>query len=225
MSTHALNIMTLEEPVEYQLPLIRQSDVREGGGMDFAEGVRSILRQDPDIILIGEVRDSQTAQMALRASMTGHQVFSTLHTNDALGAIHRLVDLGLSRVMLAGNLMAIVAQRLVRKLCSSCKKERSMTHAEATLLGLETPTFLFTPEGCEACRGTGYRGRLAIAEILNFDEEMNELLIGMSSRAVLKERALKKGYFPMAQDARRRILKGDTSLEEVRRVVDLRENT
>ncbi len=225
MSTHALNIMTLEEPVEYQLPLIRQSDVREGGGMDFVEGVRSILRQDPDIILIGEIRDIPTAQMALRASMTGHQVFSTLHTNDALGAIHRLVDLGLSRVMLAGNLMAIVAQRLVRKLCPSCKKERAMYPAEAAFLGLKTPTFLFTPEGCEACRGTGYRGRLAIAEILNFDEEINELLIGLSSRAVLKGMALKKGYLPMAQDARERILKGDTSLEEVRRVVDLREDT
>lgn len=225
MSTHALNIMTLEEPIEYKLPLIRQSDVRDGGGMDFADGVRSILRQDPDIILIGEVRDSPTAQMALRASMTGHQVFSTLHTNDSLGAIHRLVDLGLSRVMLAGNLMAIVAQRLVRRLYSSCKKERAMSSEEATLLGLETPSFFFIAHGCDSCRGTGYQGRLAIAEILNFDEEMNELLIGMSSRAILKERALTKGYVPMAQDARKRILKGDTSLEEVRRIVDLREDT
>lgn len=223
ISTHALNIMTLEEPIEYQLPLIRQSDVREGGGMDFTEGVRSILRQDPDIILIGEIRDPATAQMALRASMTGHQVFSTLHTNDSLGAIHRLVDLGLSRVMLAGNLVAVVAQRLVRKLCPSCKKERTMQPSEAFLLGIETPTSFFIPQGCISCRETGYQGRLAIAEILNFDEEMNELLISGSSRIVLKERALGKGYLPMAQDARQRILKGDTSLEEVRRVIDLRE--
>jgi len=223
MSTHALNIMTLEEPIEYQLPLIRQSDVREGGSMDFTEGVRSILRQDPDIILIGEIRDPATAQMALRASMTGHQVFSTLHTNDSLGAIHRLVDLGLSRPMLAGNLVAVVAQRLVRKLCPSCKKERTMQPSEACLLGIEAPTSFFTPHGCALCRETGYHGRLAIAEILNFDEEMNELLISGSSRTVLKERALEKGYLPMAQDARQRILKGDISLEEVRRVVDLRE--
>jgi type II secretory ATPase GspE/PulE/Tfp pilus assembly ATPase PilB-like protein len=121
ISSLKLNIMTLEEPVEYQLPLIRQSHVREQGGMTFAEGIRSILRQDPDIILIGEIRDPPTAQMALRAAMTGHQIFSTLHTNDALGSIPRLIDLGLSQSMLAGNLMAVIAQRLVRKLCLSCK--------------------------------------------------------------------------------------------------------
>jgi len=223
ISTPKLNIMTLEEPVEYQLPLIRQSDIREQGGMDFAEGVRSILRQDPDIILIGEIRDTPTAQMALRAAMTGHQIFSTLHTNDALGSIHRLVDLGLTRPMLAGNLMAVVAQRLVRRFCSSCKKERKMSAYEAILLGLNSPRTLFVPKGCEACRGTGYRGRLAIAEILAFDQELDELLITTSSRAPLKALALKKGYIPMKQDAQRRVLRGDTSLEEVLRTIDLRE--
>ncbi len=224
MSTHSLNIMTLEEPVEYQLPLIRQSEVRDGTGIDFSEGVRSILRQDPDIILIGEVRDSPTAQMALRASMTGHQVFSTLHTNDALGAIHRLVDLGLSHVMLAGNLTAIVAQRLVRRLCPHCKTKRTMSPIETTLLKLENPTSLWIPHGCKTCRETGYQGRLAIAEILRFDEEMNELLIGMAPRSVLKGKALEKGHIPLAQDARNRILQGDTSLQEVMRIVDLRED-
>ena len=128
---------------------MRQSDIRELGGMDFAEGVRSILRQDPDIILIGEIRDSPTAQMALRASMTGHQVFSTLHTNDALGAIHRLVDLGLSRIMLAGNLLAVVAQRLLRKLCPACKKERVMLPEEATLLRCDSLTSLFYTTGVQ----------------------------------------------------------------------------
>ena len=223
ISTPKLNIMTLEEPVEYQLPLIRQSDVREQGGMSFSEGIRSILRQDPDIILIGEVRDPQTAQMALRAAMTGHQIFSTLHTNDALGSIHRLVDLGLTRPMLAGNLMAVVAQRLVRKLCTSCKKERKMSEYEAILLDLDSPRAVFTPTGCEACRRTGYRGRLAIAEILAFDQELDELLITTSSRAPLKTLALTKGYIPMKQDAQHRVLRGDTSLEEVLRAVDLRE--
>lgn len=215
--------MTLEEPVEYQLPLIRQSNVREQSGMSFSDGVKSILRQDPDIILIGEIRDPQTAQIALRAAMTGHQIFSTLHTNDAFGAIPRLVDLGLSRSMLAGNLMAIVAQRLVRKLCSSCKKEREMTPQEAFLLGLQKPRILFYPEGCPSCRGTGYKGRLGIGEILVFDQELDELLMTTTSRASLKELSLKKGFIPMGQDARERVIKGDTSLEEVLRAVDLRE--
>ncbi len=223
ISTLELNIMTLEEPVEYQLPLIRQSDVREQGGMSFADGVRSILRQDPDIILIGEVRDPPTAQMALRAAMTGHQVFSTLHTNDALGSIHRLIDLGLSRSMLSGNLMAVIAQRLVRKLCFSCKREKKMNSYEAHLLGLDGSHILFTPQGCEACRRTGYRGRLAIAEILVFDSDLDDILITTSSRPSLKALALKKGHIPMEQDARHRVLKGDTSLEEVLRAVNLRE--
>ncbi len=223
ISTLQLNIMTLEEPVEYQLPLIRQSDVRDQGGMDFTEGVRSILRQDPDIILIGEIRDSSTAQMALRAAMTGHQVFSTLHTNDALGSLPRLIDLGLTRPMLAGNVMAVVAQRLVRKLCSLCKRETKMSPYEAILLGLKTPHRLFSSKGCEICRGTGYRGRLAIAEILVFDPELDELLISTSSRTPLKTLAQKKGYIPMEQDARHRVLNGDTSLEEVLTAVDLRQ--
>ncbi|MBY0293613.1 MAG: GspE/PulE family protein [Alphaproteobacteria bacterium] len=223
ISSPKLNIMTLEEPVEYQLPLIRQSHVREQGGMTFADGIRSILRQDPDIILIGEIRDPPTAQMALRAAMTGHQVFSTLHTNDALGSIPRLIDLGLTQSMLAGNLMAIIAQRLVRKLCLSCKQTRRMNSYEAALLALETPSQLLIPKGCELCRETGYHGRVAIAEILVFNPDLDELLIRSTSRLPLKQLAQKKGYIPMGQDARQRVLKGDTSLEEVLRAIDLRE--
>lgn len=223
MSTSQLNIMTLEEPVEYQLPLIRQSEIKELGGMTFVDGIRSILRQDPDIILIGEVRDPATAQMALRASMTGHQVFSTLHTNDALGSLYRFMDLGVTQPMLAGNLMAVVAQRLVRRLCSLCKIEKKTTAYEAILLGLKSPGIHFSAKGCEACRGTGYRGRLAIAEILVFDSELDELLMAPSSKSLLKTLAQKKGFTPIAQDARNRVLKGDCSLEEILRAVDLRE--
>ncbi|MBS0272410.1 MAG: Flp pilus assembly complex ATPase component TadA [Proteobacteria bacterium] len=223
MNAPQINIMTLEEPVEYQLPLIRQSDIKEQGGMGFVEGVRSILRQDPDIILIGEVRDPGTAQIALRASMTGHQVFSTLHTNDALGSLYRFVDFGVTQPMLAGNLMAIVAQRLVRRLCAICKIEKKMTAYESILLGLKRAQNLFVAKGCEACRGTGYNGRLAIAEILVFDSELDELLVTTASRTVLKTFAQKKGYVPLAQDARTRVLKGDSSLEEILRMVDLRE--
>jgi type II secretory ATPase GspE/PulE/Tfp pilus assembly ATPase PilB-like protein len=223
MNANTLNIMTLEAPVEYKLPFIRQSDIRDCGGMDFTEGVRSILRQDPDIILIGEIRDSATAQMALRASMTGHQVFSTLHTADALGAIHRLLDLGVFPGTLAGNLVAVVAQRLLRKLCSLCKEKREMTSLEASLLGLKNPSHLFSAKGCKACRKTGYSGRFAIAEVLKFDNEMNELLLSNVSCAALKRAALKKGYSPLLQEARQRVVAGDTSLEEALRIVNLHE--
>lgn len=223
MNTARLNIMTLEEPVEYQLPLIRQSDVRELGGMNFEDGVRSILRQDPDIILIGEIRDPGTAQMALRAAMTGHQVFSTLHTNDAFGSINRLVDLGLTRSLFASHLLAIVAQRLIRRLCPDCKKEREMTIHEAALLNVPPPQSLFTAEGCTSCRNTGYRGRLAIAEILVFDPELDECLVTSSSTLSLKALAKKKGFIPMEQDARQRVLNGDTTMEEVLRAVNLEE--
>ena len=213
--------MTLESPIEYKLPLIRQSDIRDCGGMDFAEGVRSILRQDPDIILIGEIRDSATAQMALRASMTGHQVFSTLHTADALGVIHRLLDLGISASLLVGNLSAVVAQRLLRKLCPECKKQSEMTSSETSLLGLKKPSLLFSPRGCKACKKSGYSGRFAIAEILKFDDHINELLLSNVSLSSLKTAALKKGYIPLLQEARQRVIDGDTSLEEASRIVNL----
>lgn len=224
LNTPCLNIMTLEEPVEYQLPLIRQSQIRDNAGMDFPEGIRSILRQDPDIILIGEIRDSQTAQMALRASMTGHQVFSILHTHDALGAISRLLDLGLTHSMLASHMGAVVAQRLVRKLCSFCKKERKVSQQESHILSLKKTPMIFQAKGCSSCGGTGYRGRFALAECLVFDQDLENLLLMSPSRRQLKELAKQKGYRPMQQDARMRILKGDTSLEEVLRVVDLRQD-
>lgn len=221
INTPHLNIMTLEEPVEYKLPFIRQSDIRDQTGMNFAGGVRSILRQDPDIILIGEIRDPETAQMALRASMTGHQVFSTLHTNDALGSLPRLIDLGLSRSLLSGNLMGVVAQRLVRKLCPTCKQKKDMTPYEAILLNSKTPQTLFIPKGCDVCRGTGYRGRLALAEVIVFDPEIDEVLLSSSSKATLKALCQKKGYISMKQAAQLRVLKGDTSVTEISRVIDL----
>ncbi|MBA3813091.1 MAG: type II/IV secretion system protein [Alphaproteobacteria bacterium] len=221
MSTPKLNIMTLEEPVEYQLPLIRQSDMRELGGMGFEDGVRSILRQDPDIILIGEVRDPGTAQIALRAAMTGHQVFTTLHTNNALGSLNRLVDLGLSLPMISSHLLAIVAQRLIRKLCPHCKQERDMTPHEAVLLKRPCSQTLFMAKGCLSCRGTGYRGRLAIAEILVFDQELEERLMTTSSKLSLKALVKKKGFVSMVEDARYRALRGDTTIEEILSAVDL----
>lgn len=221
ISSPQLNIMTLEEPVEYQLPLIRQSEIRPLGGMGFEEGVRSILRQDPDIILIGEIRDPGTAKMALRAAMTGHQVFSTLHTNDAFGSIHRLMDLGLHPAMLASNVIALIAQRLVRRLCPQCKTKRKMTRHEMTLLSLSSPHALYTAKGCEKCRRTGYKGRLALAEIVVFDQELDEALITSASPQQLKNIAQRKGFLSLKQDAQDRVLKGDTSLEEILKTIDL----
>jgi len=221
ISTSKLNIMTLEEPVEYQLPLIRQSDIREVGGMGFEDGVRSILRQDPDIILIGEIRDPGTAQMALRAAMTGHQVFSTLHTNNAIGSINRLIDLGLPRTMLSTHLVAVIAQRLVRKLCLNCKKQREPTIHEISLLNLSKTQLIFSAEGCSLCYGTGYKGRLAVAELLMFDQGLDEFPATMSPSLSLKNLAKEKGFISMERDARNRILSGDTTLEEVLRVIDL----
>src|SRR5262249_25032663 len=155
------NIMTLEDPVEYEMPLIRQAQVREGTGLNFADGVRAMLRQDPDVIFIGEVRDNATAAMALRAAMTGHQVYSTLHTNHAAGAIPRLHALGLEHGMLAGNIIGILAQRLVRKLCQVCATKRVATAEEIRILGADpnNPPMLAQPVGCDECRQTGYKGR------------------------------------------------------------------
>ncbi len=225
INTPHINIMTLEEPVEYKIPFIRQADVKDQTTLNFADGVRSILRQDPDIILIGEIRDGETAQMALRASMTGHQVFSTLHTNDALGSLPRLTDLGLSYSLLSGNILGIVAQRLVRKLCPNCKQEKETTPYEAILLKSKTSQKMFTARGCSLCRGTGYKGRLAIAEVVVFDTELDEALMTTSSRRTLKPLCIKKGYVSMQQDARSRVLNGDTSLEEISRVINIWEGS
>ena len=222
ISTPEVNIMTLEDPVEYRLPLIRQTQVREAGGLGFAEGVRAILRQDPDIVFIGEIRDHDTAQMALRAAMTGHQVYSTLHTNDALGAVPRLVDLGLNPQVLAGNVIAALAQRLVRKLCTHCRAPRAATEDEAAIMGLSgrTPT-VYAAKGCEACRHTGYRGRVAVLEILRHTPEMDELVLAGASHAARLKCAREQGFVRMAEDGVAKILRGEIDLTELIRAVDV----
>ena len=212
-----VNIMTLEDPVEYELPLIRQSHIREAGGMGFSEGVRSILRQDPDIVFIGEVRDKDTATMALRAAMTGHQVYTTLHTNDALGGIPRLVDFDLNPSMLAGHIIGILAQRLVRKLCDHCKVEREATEEECGLLGVdpkEAPK-VYDPVGCQMCGNKGYRGRVAAIEILAFNETLDELITHNATRKELREAAKETGFRSMADDGILKVLEGQTSIAEM----------
>ena len=219
-----INVMTLEDPVEYPMTLIRQTSVNEAAKLDFANGIRSLMRQDPDVILVGEVRDEDTAQMAFRAAMTGHQVYSTLHTNSALGAIPRLVDIGLSPEIMAGNIIGVVAQRLVRKLCRHCRQSYVANASDCRLLGVKAdakPPTLYRAVGCDHCDYQGYRGRLAIMELLKVDGEVDELMAsGATARELLKA-ALAKGFRTLADDGARRVLDGSTSIDELMRVVDL----
>ena len=184
-----------------------------------------MMRQDPDIILVGEVRDHETAEMAFRAAMTGHQVFSTLHTNSAIRSIPRLVDLGIKPEVLAGNVIGIVAQRLVRTLCESCKAIHEPSPIEFQLLGLTPaePHRVYRPVGCQACDGMGYKGRMSILELLKFDATLDELVTQQSSLKVMTDYARSKGFVTMAEDGLRRVKEGRTTVEEVGRVVDLTE--
>jgi len=223
LNNEAVNIMTLEDPVEYPMPMIRQTSLAEGLKIDFAIGIRSMMRQDPDIILVGEVRDSDTATMALRAAMTGHQVFSTLHTNSALGAVARLQDLGLNPEILAGNMIGVIAQRLVRRLCVRCKRSYQPSPAQARLLGLnaDEPQLLFEAVGCEACEQQGYFGRIALMEIVRFDADLDELVARRATLRELRSVAAHKGARTLAHDAIRRVLDGTTTLNEIARSIDL----
>ncbi|MDD4912656.1 MAG: ATPase, T2SS/T4P/T4SS family [Sideroxydans sp.] len=223
VNTESVNIMTLEDPVEYPIPLIRQSSVNEAAKLDFASGIRSLMRQDPDIILVGEIRDHATAEMAFRAAMTGHQVYSTLHTNSAVGAIPRLLDIGILPDILAGNIIGIVAQRLIRKLCKHCKYPYQPDQAERKLLGLmhNEEVTLYRAAGCEICHHQGYTGRQAIMEILKIDSDLDDLIARRASIRDIKHAALENGFRPLAQDGIRRIVQGITSIAEVSRVVDL----
>jgi len=222
VNTESVNIMTLEDPVEYPLALVRQSSINEAAKLNFASGIRSMMRQDPDIILVGEIRDHPTAEMAFRAAMTGHQVYSTLHTNSAIGAIPRLLDIGILPDIMAGNIIGIVAQRLIRKLCPHCKTEHVPTSLERKILGLnlDDSQAIFQAVGCEQCH-QGYSGRQAIMEIIKMDSDLDDLISRRSSLRDIKNVALEKGFRPLAQDGLRRIIEGTTSLAEVARVVDL----
>lgn len=222
-NTEAVNIMTLEDPVEYPVTQMRQTSVAEVNKVDFANGIRSIMRQDPDIILVGEVRDADTATMAFRAAMTGHQVFTTLHTNSALGAFPRLLDIGISPDIMAGNIIGVVAQRLVRVLCPHCKESAKPHDDERKILGVKVNEAIqiFKHKGCKRCNQTGYRGRMAIMELLRIDSDMDSLIARRAHFDELRQLALKKGFNTLADDGVRRILEGYTSIDEVMRVIDL----
>ncbi len=223
INTESVNIMTLEDPVEYPMQMIRQTSVNETVKLDFANGIRSMMRQDPDIILVGEIRDHATAEMAFRAAMTGHQVYSTLHSNSAIGAIPRLLDIGILPEVMAGNINGIIAQRLVRVLCPHCKQSCQPDRAERELLGAEgdADITLYRAKGCSRCDHQGYSGRIAIMELLRMDSDLDELLANHASRRELKHAALDKGFSPLSADGLHRVRSGMTSLAEVARVADL----
>ncbi len=223
LNVESVNIMTLEDPVEYPVAMMRQTSVSEMAKIDFANGIRSIMRQDPDIILVGEVRDRETAEMAFRAAMTGHQVFTTLHTNSALGAFPRLLDIGIAPDIMAGNIIGIIAQRLVRILCIHCKEGHDPSVEERRLLGREASEQfrIFRPVGCGHCSNRGYRGRMAIMEILHMDADLDELVARRATPRELRETALSKNFRTLAEEGVARVAEGVTSLAEVARSIDL----
>ena len=224
LDSESVNIMTLEDPVEYPMGRVRQTSVNEAARLTFASGVRSLLRQDPDIILIGEIRDAETAEMAFRAAMTGHQVYSTLHANSAAGAIARLVETGMPSAAMAGNIIGIIGQRLVRRLCVHCRVPCEPAPRERRILGLapdsEVPP-VWRARGCGRCEHQGFRGRLALLELIRFDAEIDEAVSRGATTREISRTAHAKGFRPLVHDGVRRVLEGTTSLAEVSRVVDV----
>jgi len=213
------NIVTVEDPIEYQFPLIRQTQVNEKAGYVFSSAVRAFLRQDPDVILIGEIRDGDTATMALRAAQTGHLVLSTVHANDASGAVPRLKDLGMRDHMISSSLICVIAQRLVRGLCPHCKQPYDSGDDEHRVFGIQKGTPLYAPVGCPRCIKTGYLGRIMVAEILVISKEIERLISVGSHPFEIKDKAVEEGMVTLRGDGIRKILNGKTSFAEVWRVL------
>lgn len=218
-----IKIITVEDPVEYQLQGINQIQVNPKINLTFAAGLRSILRQDPDVVMIGEIRDRETAEIAIQASLTGHLVISTLHTNDSASAATRLIDMGIEPFLVSSSVIGIIAQRLVRTLCSQCKEPYAPTaEFNQKLMGESTnfvsPQFVYRAKGCAACMETGYAGRTGIHEILMVDDEVRSLIMESTAATVLKKIAMKKGMKSLREVGAEKVLSGETSLEEVLRV-------
>jgi type IV pilus assembly protein PilB len=214
-------ILTIEDPVEYELAGVAQIPVRPSRNFTFANGLRAILRQDPNVVMVGEIRDAETAEIAIRAALTGHQVFSTLHTNDSTGAVTRLLDMGIEAFLLSSSLEGVLAQRLVRRICPQCRVEADVAPALSekieSMSGERLTGRFYRGQGCEECRGTGYRGRVGIFELLALTPELQELILHKSSNAMLKA-AARKSMTTMHEDALRKASEGMTTLEEIIRV-------
>ena len=225
INDHVRKIITIEDPVEYQLKGVNQIQVNEKSGLTFARGLRSILRHDPDVVLIGEIRDHETAQIAVQASLTGHLVFSTLHTNDAPGAITRLVDMGVEPYLVASSLEAVLAQRLVRVLCPHCKQVDDSPTAAAykTKLGIPLNHKIYKSVGCRECRNTGFHGRNAIFEWMDTNVEIRQLILQNTSADKLRDAAIRDGMRTLAEDGWRLVRQGATTVEEVLSVTTAKE--
>jgi general secretion pathway protein E len=217
------NIITIEDPIEYQLRGIGQMQVNPKIDLTFASGLRSILRQDPDVIMVGEIRDSETAEIAIHAALTGHLVFSTLHTNDSFGALTRLVDMGIEPFLVSSSILAVLAQRLVRMVCPTCREPYTPTLAELSRIGVRPeivkgPLYRPSANGCRACRSTGYRGRTAIQELMLMDDEVRSLVMQKADAATIRRACTKRGMTLLRQNGAQRILLGETTIEELLRV-------
>jgi type IV pilus assembly protein PilB len=239
--TPELKIITIEDPIEYHLAGITQTQVDHKKGYTFLEGLRSALRQDPDVIMVGEIRDSETAKIAVESALTGHIVFSTLHTNSASGVIPRLIDLDVNPKLLVSELSLAIAQRLVRKLCVACKKERPVTPEERATIdevwntavtngknmeqfGVKREaTTVWSAEGCDKCGKTGYKGRLGIFEVVQVDANIEHIILESPTERDIKKIANQQGTLDMREDGLVKILQGITDFEEVRSVVDMDE--
>lgn len=213
------NILTVEDPIEYEFLMTRQTQVNERAGYTFASAIRTFLRQDPDVILVGEIRDRETAVLGVRAALTGHLVLSTLHTNTALGALARLRDLGISSYMLSTSLVGVIAQRLVRLLCPHCKRPWSPPPDLLEECGLQAGAEYYQPSGCGKCRETGYHGRVAVSEILTFSRELVKLVAEDASFREIEDQARKEGFTDMWASGRKKVFSGKTSIMELKRVM------
>jgi general secretion pathway protein E len=225
INTEQKNVITVEDPVEYQIKGIGQMQVNPNIGLTFADGLRAILRQDPDVIMVGEIRDNETASIAVQSSLTGHLVFSTLHTNDSASAITRLVDIGIEPFLISSSLEAVLAQRLVRVLCSECREETKLTSAQLESLGLPKGKHrlgakIYKPVGCPACMNSGYKGRTGIYEFLEIDDNIRSLIIKGADSNQIMSHAKNAGVKNLRDDGFEKVLSGITSIDEVLRVTD-----
>jgi general secretion pathway protein E len=216
------NVVTLEDPIEYQIDGISQTQINTKKGLTFAAGLRSVLRQDPDIIMVGEIRDEETAVMAIQSALTGHLVFSTLHTNDAASAVTRLLDLGIEPYLISSSLLAVLAQRLVRKVCRDCSEDRLATEHEKSFLNEnskdEAERRLVNGRGCANCRATGYRGRIGLFELLTIDDQVRAKVQARSNASEIRDTALEHGMKLLRDDGISKIVRGLTTVDEVSRV-------
>jgi type IV pilus assembly protein PilB len=219
INTSETNIMTAEDPVEFNLVGVNQVQMKEQIGLNFAAALRSFLRQDPNIILVGEIRDFETAEVAIKAALTGHLVLSTLHTNDAPSSINRLMNMGIEPFLVASSVNLIAAQRLVRRICNSCKEPIEVPDQALIDVGIPAQEVksvkLFRGKGCERCNGTGFKGRVALFEVMNVDEEIRELILSGGSANELRQQSLQNGMISLRESGLQKIREGLTTMEEV----------